>query len=362
MGKSQEIRFCTTDDDVRIAYATVGSGPPFVKVANWLSHLEFDWDSPVWRHWLAELSRQHTLVRYDQRGCGLSDWDVSGFSVDAWVRDLEAVVEALGLERFPLLGIAQGGAVAIAFAARHPDQVSHLILVESYARGRYRRGLSPEEREVVDLYAELMRVGWGTDNPIFRQVFSSLFMPEATIEQMQWFNDLQKASASTENALKIRRAFNMLDVTGEAEQVSVPTLVLHARDDAAVPFEEGRLLASLIPEARFVPLEGRNHIMLADEPAWEHFVAELRSFVQPEDAVSDPAAFMHDLTKREREVLDLIAQGLTNEEIEGRLVISSSTVRNHITNIFSKLGVTHRAQAIVLAREAGMGTRHPEAP
>lgn len=355
MGKQQEIRFCTTTDGIRIAYATAGNGPPFVKVANWLSHLEFDWNSPVWRHWLTALSDNHRLVRYDQRGTGLSDWNVDSFSVDAWVQDLEAVVAVLGLEPFPLLGIAQGGAVAVAYAARYPEKVSHLILIDSYARGRLQRNIPQEELEVAELFTESMRVGWGTDNPAFRQVFTTLFMPEATTEQMHWFNDLQKASASTENALSIRRAFNTLDVTELAEQIKVPTLVLHARDDAAVSFEEGRIMASLIPDAKFVPLESKNHILLEDEPAWEHFLAEMHSFIQPQESSSEASVIIPELTRREHEVLELIAQGLTNKEIEERLVISANTVRNHITNIFSKMDVTHRSQAIVQAREAGLG-------
>lgn len=360
MSYQQEIRLCMTSDGVRIAYATAGHGPPLVKAANWLSHLEYDWQSPVWRHWLAELSAHHTLVRYDERGCGLSDWDVGALSVETWVSDLEAVVDAQGLERFPLLGMSQGGPVAITYAVRHPERVSHLILYGTYARGRHNRDARQEEREVNELLMQMMRVGWGKDNPAFRQVFTTLFIPEAKTEQMRWFNDLQRVSASTENAIKIRSTNGDIDVVELAQQVSVPTLVLHAREDALVPFEEARILAALIPGARFVPLEGKNHILLADEPAWEHFLAEVRTFVgvgadATAPGVAGDAELLAELTEREVEVLDLIARGLTNEEIAEHLVISPKTVRNHITSIFSKMGVTHRAQAIVRAREVGLG-------
>jgi pimeloyl-ACP methyl ester carboxylesterase/DNA-binding CsgD family transcriptional regulator len=323
-----------------------------------LSHLEFDWTSPVWRHWLLELARYHTLVRYDERGCGLSDWDVEDFSLDAWVQDLEMVVDALGLERFPLLGLSQGGPIAITYAVRHPEKVSHLILYGSYARGRFKRNLSPEQMEEVETLLKLMKVGWGRDNPAFRQVFTTLLMPEATAEQMRRLNELQRLSASPENAVRFRYTFYSIDVSDLASRVTVPTLVLHVRGDAAVPFEESRRLAALIPGARFVPLEGNNHILLESEPAWSRFLAEVRSFIGTEATEPEPAPAPQpfpELTGREREILELIAQGLNNTQIAQRLVISPKTVRNHITNIFSKLQVTDRAQAIVRARDAGLG-------
>jgi serine/threonine protein kinase/pimeloyl-ACP methyl ester carboxylesterase len=275
----QQIRFCTSSDGVRIAYATVGSGPPLVKAANWLSHLEFDSRSPVWRHWIRELSRYHTLVRYDERGCGLSDWAVEEFSLDAWVRDLEAVVDALELERFPLLGISQGGPIAIAYTLRHPERVSRLILYGSYGRGQLHSGLSDEEREERELMLRLIRVGWGKHHPGFRQVFTSLFLPDGTPEQVQWFNELQRVSASPENAARMCAAFYSLDVRELAPQIRSPTLVLHGRGDLRIPFAEGRLLASLIPGARLVPIESRNHLILESEPAWRRFLREVWSFL-----------------------------------------------------------------------------------
>ena len=280
----QQIRFCTSGDDVRIAYATVGSGPPLVKVANWLSHLEFDSHSPVWRHWIRELSRNHMLVRYDERGCGLSDWAIEEFSLDAWVRDLETVVDALSLERFPLLGISQGGPIAIAYTARHPERVSRLILYGSYARGRLQRKLSDREREEAELLLRMITVGWGTDHTAFRQVFTSLFIPDGTPEQAQWFNELQRVSTTPENAARMVATFYSLDVRALAPRLDTPTLVLHAADDMRVSFEEGRLLASLIPGARFVPLDGRNHILLESEPAWPRFLHEVRKFLGVEDS------------------------------------------------------------------------------
>jgi pimeloyl-ACP methyl ester carboxylesterase/DNA-binding CsgD family transcriptional regulator len=355
----QQIRFTNSYDGVRIAYATSGSGPPLVKVANWLSHLEFDRNSPVWAHWLAELSSGFTLIRYDERGCGLSDWEVTDFSLEAWVRDLEMVVDALNLERFPLLALSQGGAVAIAYAARHPERVSHLILVGAFARGFIHQNESPRSRELYDTLTQMIGLGWGKSNPAFRQVFTSFFIPDATPDQATWFNDLMRVSTSPENAVRFHEAFNTLDVQHLAPKVIAPTLVLHAQQDSVVRFRESRLLASLIPGARFVPLHSRNHVLLADEPAWPMFLAEVRDFLgegQSAGVRSAPGSFP-ELTDRELEVLDLIAQGLGNTEIAEQLVISPSTLRNHITSIFSKLDVTNRAQAIVLARESGFGQR-----
>ncbi len=275
----QTIRFCTSADGVRIAYATFGSGPPLVKVANWLSHLEFDWNSPVWRHWLTELGRSHTLVRYDERGCGLSDWSMEDVSLDAWVRDLEAVVDNLGLERFPLLGLSQGGPIAISYAVRHPERVSHLVLVGSYARGRLHRGLSRREQDERELMIQLAKVGWGTDHPAFRQVFTTMFIPGGSDEHIRWFNELQRISSTPENAARILDAFDHIDVRKAAAEVTAPTLVIHATGDLRVPFAEGRLLASLIPRSRFVSLDSPNHIVLETEPAWPRLIRAVREFL-----------------------------------------------------------------------------------
>lgn len=278
----QQIHFCRAHDGVRIAYAKSGdlggSAPALVKPGNWLTHLEVDWDSPVWRHWLAALGRDHMLVRYDARGCGLSDHEPAELSFESWARDMEAVVEAEHLERFSILGISQGCAVAIAYAARNPERVDKLVLYGGYAVGRRLRVTTQQEELERSLLDNLIRVGWGRDNPAFRQVFGTLFLPEGTPEQHQWFNDLGK-TMPMENALRFRQTTDVIDVRAEAAALNVPTLVLHARGDAMVSFEAGRQLAALIPGARFVPLEGRNHVLLETEPAWSRFQEEVRAFL-----------------------------------------------------------------------------------
>ena len=280
---TQTIRFCTAPDGVRLAYATVGQGPVLVKAANWLSHLEYDWNSPVWRHWLAGLAENHTLVRYDERGCGLSDRNVDEFTLDAWVLDLETVVDALGLERFPLLGISQGAAIAVEYAVRHPEKVSRLILYGGYIRGRLHRDLAPERLEEQELMIQLIKIGWGQEHPAFRQVFSTLFLPEGTPEQLHAFNELQRISTSPEIAARIVNGFQAIDVREQASRITQPTLVLHAKGDLRIPFEEGRLTAATIPNARLVTLESRNHILLEDEPAWKRFLEEVNAFLKEDE-------------------------------------------------------------------------------
>ena len=360
MSIEQRIRFCIAPDRTRIAYATAGTGPPLVKVPNWMSHLEFDWQSPVWRHWWTELSRQYTLVRSDLRGCGLSDWHVEDMSREMRLQDLETVINALDLDRFALLALSGGGPVAIAYTVRHPEKVSHLVLYGSYARGRLKRDLTPDQRDEVETFRRIIQIGWGKANPAFRQVYTTLFIPDGTPEQLTWFNDLQRISTVPDIAARIVMADWSDDVTDLASQITVPTRVLHAQGDAVVPFEEGRRLAALIPDAQFVPLASKNHVLLEPEPAWQHFLAEIRSFIGPGTAqpAATARAIFGELTDREYDVLDLIAQGCSNAEIAQCLIISPKTVRNHITSIFSKLAVTNRAQAIVHARQAGLGQGH----
>ncbi|HEX6575121.1 MAG TPA: alpha/beta fold hydrolase [Gemmatimonadaceae bacterium] len=279
----QQIRFCTAADGVRIAYASSGAGPPIVKPANWMTHLEYDWDSPVWRHWLRALSSDHTLIRYDERGCGLSDRDADDLSFDAWVRDLESVVDAMGLERFPLFGISQGCAVAITYAVRHPERVSRLVLYGGFAQGVIARARTPAELEEVKIVMQNIPLGWGHDNPAFRLFFAARFIPEGTPEQMQWFSELQRVTTSPQIGARLLSTAAMIDVTELLPQVQVPVLVLHATGDAVAAFSEGRKLAALLPNARFVPLDSKNHILLESEPAWTRFVEELRCFLA-EDA------------------------------------------------------------------------------
>ena len=349
----QQIRFCTTPDRVRLAYATHGQGPPLVKAATWMTHLEFDWQSPVWRHWLEQLGRGHTVVRYDERGCGLSDWEVADLSLDAWVSDLETVVDAAGLDRFALLGISQGGAIAIAYAVRHPERVTHLVLHGAYARGRLKRDLSPEARDEAETLLSLIRVGWGRANPAFRQVFSELFVPRATPEQRDWFDELARTSTSPEMAERLERAWYQIDVSALLPDLAAPTLVTHAREDAMIPFAEGRLLAASISGARFLPLESENHVLLDDEPAWPVFLAALREFIGSEPA---PGGDLSELSPREIEVLELVAAGLSNEQIAERLFLSVRTVERHLTNIYAKLRLSGKAaRAAAAARFSGAG-------
>ncbi len=274
----QDISFFTAKDGVRIAYSRAGNGPPLLKAANWLNHLDFEWHSPIWAHWVAELTNHHTLIRYDERGNGLSDWNIQDFSFEAWVRDFETLVDTVGLERFPVLGISQGGAVAVRYAARHPERVSHLILYGAFARGwKLRR--SPEEIERRNALLTLVRLGWGKDNPAFRQLWSTLFMPDASPEQIDWFNELQRVTTSPENAVQLLDEGGKINIVDQLPKVNCPTIVFHSRDDAAVPVSEGRMLAARIAGAKFVELPSRNHLVIPPEPAWGIFVRNLSNFL-----------------------------------------------------------------------------------
>lgn len=274
----QEIRYCLSPGGVRIAYAVSGHGDPIVKAANWLTHLDVEWASPIWSHWIAALSARHRLVRYDERGCGLSEWTVDDFSLDAWVEDLELVVDAVGVERFPLLGISQGGAVAIAFAVRHPDRVSRLILSGAYCRGRLARAETVEQREEAELDLAVGRVAWHRDDAMFRQVFASQFLADAP-ELWGAFNELQRATTSTENVVRFLDTFAHIDVSDLAPQVACPTLILHSRRDLRVPETQARELASLIPDSRLVFLDSGNHIVTGQESAWQELLEEIDHFL-----------------------------------------------------------------------------------
>jgi pimeloyl-ACP methyl ester carboxylesterase/DNA-binding CsgD family transcriptional regulator len=280
---NQRISFCRSRDGTRIALAIAGSGPPLVKVANYMSHLEHDWSSPVWMHWLEGLSTQHTLITFDERGSGLSDWDVKEISFESWVEDLEAVVDTVGLRRFPLFAMSQAGAVAVAYAARHPERVSRLVLLGAYARGWLNRDLTGEQVEEERLMIDLMRIGWGKENPAFRQVFATQLFPDASTEQLRALETQMRISVSPENAVRLESEMHRIDVRETASAVKAPTLIFHARRDEGVPFQEGRLLATLIPKAQFVALDSQNHILTANEPAWRDFLAVFREFLGGEN-------------------------------------------------------------------------------
>lgn len=275
----QKVQFATSPDGVQIAYAVSGGGPPLVKAAHFLNHLQFDWQSPVWRHWMQAFSSQYTYIRYDERGTGLSDWDVEEISLAAWVLDLETVIEELGIRDFPLMGASQGGPVAIKYAVKHPERVSHLVLYGAYGRSSLAEGASKEDVSSAEALLRMTESGWAEDNPAFRRMFATKFIPDATLEELKSFEQVMQLSAPAENAVRTLRTMRQVDVLDEAARVEVPTLVLHCRQDEAVSFESGRTLAGRIPEARFVPLESKNHILRPDEPAWSKLLREIREFV-----------------------------------------------------------------------------------
>ena len=342
---------------MRIAWAEAGKGPALVKAANWLTHLEYEWESPVWQHWLRFFSDHFRYIRYDERGCGMTDWSAGDLSVDRWVADLESVIEAAKPEEpFSLLGISQGSAACIGYAVKYPERVSHLILYGGYARGPYRRNDEDRER-IYRAIIDLVRLGWGSDNPTFRQVFTSRFIPGGSDEQLNWFNELCVKTTSPEIAASLLESRAMVEITGLLRQVKTPTLVLHSRGDDVVPIEEGRLLAAEIPGAQFVELDSKNHVLLESEPAWERFCNEVLEFTGREVSEDREDPSFGSLSVREREVLSLITEGLSNAEIAERLSISEKTVRNHVSNLFNKLGVWTRAQAMVFARDRRFNTR-----
>jgi pimeloyl-ACP methyl ester carboxylesterase/DNA-binding CsgD family transcriptional regulator len=349
----QSIHLTKSADGTAIAWAYAGDGPPLVKAGNWLTHLEYDLKSPIWHHWCQFFGDHYRLIRYDERGCGMSERSVAELSLDASVQDLEAAIAAARpAEPFVLLGISQGGATAISYAVAHPDKVSHLILYGAYAQGRANMG-DPAAEQAQRARIALTRSGWGQDNPVYRQLFTSRFIPAGTDEQLRWFNELCRITATAEMAARILEFRIDIDVSSLLPQVSVPTLVLHARGDEAVAPSQGRLLAARIPGATLVELDSRNHILLEGEPAWTRFKEEMLAFTG-RSAIPDGGELFLKLSARESEILLRIAAGLTNIDIGRELFISEKTVRNHVTRIFEKLGVESRAQAIVLAKDHGL--------
>ncbi len=355
----QQIRFSRTVDGVRIAHARHGDGPPLLVVACWLSHLQYDWQSPVWRHFLDQLGEFTTLIRYDLRGHGLSDWAVDDFSLDALLLDLDAVVAAERLDRFALMGMSGYSPLALAYAARHPDRVTRLVLYGGWAG--FPKLQTDAEREEEAAWEAMLRAGWARPDPLFRRVFTQAFIPDASEQQMRWFDDLQRMSTSARNAVAARIARRAINVTDELELIAVPTLVLHAVDDAMTDFRAGRDAATRIPGARLVPLGSRNHILLADEPAWQVFVNELRAFMAPGEDPATARRFadaVSQLSPREIEIIRLAAAGLDNAAIAEQLVLSVRTVERHLSNAYVKLGISGKsarsaAVAALLRRELG---------
>jgi len=354
---NQQVRFCRSYDGATIAYAVSGDGPPVVLLPSWLTHLEYQWRSVAWRPWLEALSSRYRLLRFDPRGCGLSDRDVDDIAFETWVRDFGAVVDAAGLERFSVIGTCQGGPTAIEFAARHPQRVSRLVLYGTYARGRNHRTTIPLEPEKAKVMLDMMQLGWAHEDHAFMRAFATQFQPEGTMEHLRSWCELQRAATSPANAVRLTRVMFDVDVRGAAARIACPTLVAHPERDAVAPLEEGRLLAQIVPGARFLLLDSANHFMLSEEPAWKAMVEALHDFL-PQRAADDGA--FAELTERERELLHLLARGLDNHQIAAHLAISEKTVRNHVSNVFAKLGVESRAQAIVAAIDAGFGGRPPD--
>jgi pimeloyl-ACP methyl ester carboxylesterase len=326
----QEIQFCSTTDRVSIAYSAVGTGPPLVKAANWMNHLELDWKSPVWRHLLDEFSRDQQLVRYDERGTGLSDRGVSEFTLEGFVEDLECVVDALGLEQFPLLGISQGGPVAIAYAVKHPTRVSQLILFGSFAAGWRKAGLPDAAVANREAQLTLIRQGWTSKNPAIRQLWTTLCIPDSRPEEAESFNHLQRESVSGEGAARIFDTIGDMDVRDLLQRLTVPVLVLHSRGDATVPFEEGRRLAAAIPKARFVPLDSDNHLLLSHERAWPVFVNEVRTFLDR------PAPLSAEQRKRCLQCSRIYTDSSLNFCLDDGSPLSYSDNSEHTTQVLSK--------------------------
>jgi len=353
----QKIRFCASADGTRIAYAMCGSGPPLIWVQLWTHHLELDWQSPVWRPWLTLLAKDHTLVRYDWRGCGLSDRERVQFSLGRFAEDLDAVIVASGVDRFVLFGMGGGGGgIAMSYAVRHPGRVSHLVLYGCNTRGPLGDKPTAEQEAEAKARLKVIELGWPNENPGYGQFFSTMHIPDATAEQSSSFNELLRQTTSPANAVALLNAYNRSNVREIVPQIRCPTLVLHPRADSIIPLEQGRRVASLIPGARFVPLDSRNRILLETEPAWRQFDEALGDFL-PRRSVASPAVpALGDLTARERQILEVVAEGLDNYEIAARLKISEKTVRNHVSTIFSKLNAKSRAQAVALARDAGLGS------
>jgi pimeloyl-ACP methyl ester carboxylesterase/DNA-binding CsgD family transcriptional regulator len=350
MDGKQKIRFCTSSDGGRLAIATVGAGPPLVRAATWLTHVEMDPLNLVSRHWIAELSRGNFYVRYDSRGNGLSDRKVERISLEAWIEDLEAVVDTLGIASFPLLGISQGAAIAVGYAARHPERISRLVLYGGCARGLLKRNPTQKIIDAAQAMLKAAELGWGADSSSFRQVFIAQLFKDATAEQQRAFDEAQRLTVSGEVAVRFLEEVFALDVRQMAAEVRCPTLIFHAKEDPCFPFEEGRLLASLIPGSRLVALPSKNHMPFESEPAWPMFLSEFRAFV-PSGPAEPQSAAAPTLTPRQLEVLREVAHGLTDKQIARKLSLSPRTVEMHVANTLATLRCRTRAEAVRRATE-----------
>jgi pimeloyl-ACP methyl ester carboxylesterase/DNA-binding CsgD family transcriptional regulator len=347
----QRVRHLYASDGARLAWAESGAGSTVVKAANWLTHLEYEWESPVWKHWIRFFSSNFHFVRYDERGCGMSSSQTGTLSLDQWSADLGSVIDAARVSGpVTLLGISQGAATCINYAIRHPDRVSRLILHGGYARGAMKRG-NPAAHSAYQAMIDLARVAWGSDNPTFRQIYTSRFIPGGTAEQLNWWNELCLKSTNGVTIANLFEVRALVDISDRLAQLTQPTLILHSRGDDVVPVEEGRMLAGGLSGAEYVELDSRNHVLLESEPAWQRFQEAVLQFV-PTTRTTMGQAFAA-LSAREREVLALMTEGSSNARIAEQLHISEKTARNHASNLFDKLGVRSRAEAIVFARDHG---------
>jgi pimeloyl-ACP methyl ester carboxylesterase/DNA-binding CsgD family transcriptional regulator len=351
----QRIAFVRSKDQTNIAYAQSGNGPPLVRAGTWLTHVHHDWESPVWAHWLKFMSARHTLVRYDPRGCGLSQSDVKNISFGDWVDDLEAVVDKLQLERFPLFGMSQGAAVAAAYAIRHPERVSKLVLYAPLVTGWH--GKSNAISKQWQAMEQLVLSGWGEPNMAFPSMFAHLFLPQSSPETKMWYAELQRKSASKEVASRFIRVLSELSFFPQIKRIAVPTLVIQIAREQVIDPQSVAGIAAEIPGSEFVSIDSANHILLADEPGWQEFKSAFERFAPggtTTQAHATMSLLLTELSTREREVLAELVKGLSNAEIGERLHISEKTVRNYVSSVFDKLGVSSRAQAIVLAKESGL--------
>lgn len=341
----QKIKHIKSKDGTQLAYATVGKGPPLVKTATYITHLEHDWQNSIWRPFLTGLSRYHTLIRYDERGCGLSDWYARDYSWESWVEDLKAVVDAEGLAQFDLFGQSQGSTVAVAFAARYPERVRKLIIFGGYARGWLHRDLNEEEKKMEQFLIDMIKIGWGKDNPSFRQFFSSQLMPGASQEKIHSFNELMRISTEPEIAAQLERNMHRANVVDEAPKVKCPTLILHSMYDASIPFKEGKILAELIPGSRFVRLDTNNHVLQDNEPAWTQFWEEVYRFLDVKEDFSkliQPHTVNGERILRTILITDIVestrmAMELGDEKWIHMLEMHNETVRNSVSSFHGEV-------------------------